>query len=1004
MHAVGAAVASQLDSHQEALKREESRKAREDKDKRIKDFIAGRPKVDDYQMPCLKLYIQAGDFLNDRVTTSYCFESFFRYCISFSAVLMGVQTYNDEEGDWAAVAIIDSLMGVLIVLFTGEVLLKLAAESVAPWRYFRNPQMGRWNTMDLLIVLLCMPYMKSASLGKILRVLRLAKVAASLPKYHVFIMATLDSAENVANISVLISLIMYMYSIAGVLLFRANDPWHFGSLDRSFFTLLSMTTMDGWTAVLYKNMYGCDSYHEKEIAYLAHPWECKTPQARPAVSAVYCISFVTITGLVMLSMFIGVISISMSKIIMHQNEEKLKQKQHDVLERKKQKLLDVAAGVKAKDLSVHKQNKLAELTSYAKYFIQGVEEAPLIVEEPTELRRKVARLAKRCRELEEHRYFDGFIYMLISTGGILAGLKTYYHEELDFYTTMFGTFMTVMFTVEMLLKIAAEAWQPWHYLYKHREWQPWNMLDCGVVIGSYSRVVPPDLLMVFRMLLVLKIMRMRPSLRVSVDSFLAAVAEVGTIGSLISLVFFFFALIGIVLFKANDPGHFLNLHVAMITLFRVATLDTWSEVMDINVYGCAVFQDLTLPASQTVCDENASGVGGFVSSIAASAYFIVFVVVGTFILLNLFIGVIIIAMEKSMSTMAKEQDVMERARATSQKEDYTEKELLGFHEMFNLMDADQSGSVNLDELALVIELSKTKMTNANVQLLLDGIDADGTGEVDFAEFLEFIVKMKSNGRKKGETGSAGLSGLQTSVVEEKSRLYAFLRKHDLEKGFSNFIAFMNTAVKKSTDTAASDQIERMASRTTTMRLGMQQLPKLRTEVRRAKVFIEDLGMLEKYKSWQLIQDATGWPDLEHGDEGDTEEIDNKQAAAKQLAGPAVSLVPPKAPAAGFATLVLSKAPAAGFASLVPGGPLKAPAVGFAPLAPSQAPAHVMIDFEALAASGVVVREELRGKTSPLHSDRQMSEDRLQDDEPFRLGTGGDSDWDAAVAGGTRFLI
>jgi hypothetical protein len=92
------------------------------------------------------------------------------------------------------------------------------------------------------------------------------------------------------------------------------------------------------------------------------------------------------------------------------------------------------------------------------------------------------------------------------------------------------------------------------------------------------------------------------------------------------------------------------------------------------------------------------------------------------------------------------------------------------------------------------------------------------------------------------------------------------------------------------------------------------------------------------------------------------------------------------------------------ASLVPGAPLKAPAVGFDPLAPSQAPAHVMTDFEALAASGVVVQEKFRGKTSPLHSDRLMSEDRLQEDEPFRLGTGGDLDFDAAVAGGTRFLI
>jgi hypothetical protein len=94
---------------------------------------------------------------------------------------------------------------------------------------------------------------------------------------------------------------------------------------------------------------------------------------------------------------------------------------------------------------------------------------------------------------------------------------------------------------------------------------------------------------------VLKMMKLHPYLRVSVQSFLAAIGETGTIGALMGIVFFFFAILGVSLFKKNDPGHFQNLHVAMLALFRVATLDDWAEVLDTNMYGCEQFQDQAIP-------------------------------------------------------------------------------------------------------------------------------------------------------------------------------------------------------------------------------------------------------------------------------------------------------------------------------------------------------------------------------------------------------------------------
>ena len=48
---------------------------------------------------------------------------------------------------------------------------------------------------------------------------------------------------------------------------------------------------------------------------------------------------------------------------------------------------------------------------------------------------------------------------------------------------------------------------------------------------------------------------------------------------LLLLTFYIFGILGIILFSANDPFHFPNLHTAIITLFRCATLEDWTDVM-----------------------------------------------------------------------------------------------------------------------------------------------------------------------------------------------------------------------------------------------------------------------------------------------------------------------------------------------------------------------------------------------------------------------------------------
>ena len=80
-----------------------------------------------------------------------------------------------------------------------------------------------------------------------------------------------------------------------------------------------------------------------------------------------------------------------------------------------------------------------------------------------------------------------------------------------------------------------------------------------------------------------------------------------------SILFFVYAVLGFHLFHEHDPTHWRNLGYALLTLFRIVTLEDWTDVM---------YKAMEL-------------------SPAYALYFVSFVVVGTFVVVNLFIAVVI---------------------------------------------------------------------------------------------------------------------------------------------------------------------------------------------------------------------------------------------------------------------------------------------------------------------------------------------------------------------------
>jgi voltage-gated sodium channel len=147
------------------------------------------------------------------------------------------------------------------------------------------------------------------------------------------------------------------------------------------------------------------------------------------------------------------------------------------------------------------------------------------------------------------------------------------------------------------------------------------------------------MLRLLRLFRVLKLVKSVPQLAVIIRALFQGLKSIGFIGVLLVLTYYVFAIIGVMLFAGNDQWSFPTLHVAMLTLFRLSTLADWTGVMYTNVYGCEEFP-FGNKAEDTPCDKP------FAWGLVAAVYFILFAVLGAWVMLTLFVGVITSSMDE----------------------------------------------------------------------------------------------------------------------------------------------------------------------------------------------------------------------------------------------------------------------------------------------------------------------------------------------------------------------
>ena len=149
------------------------------------------------------------------------------------------------------------------------------------------------------------------------------------------------------------------------------------------------------------------------------------------------------------------------------------------------------------------------------------------------------------------------------------------------------------------------------------------------------------------------------------------------------------------LFKINDPHHFGTLHISLLSLFRAATMDDWTDLMYINMFGCDRYGYETMP-DECVAPE---GWGYF-----SCAYFVAFVLLGAQILLSLFIGVVTTAMAEA-EIDSKRADKMNRdIKVIVKREGLSEEDVACAFTLFSKLDIDEEGSISFGELEALFRI------------------------------------------------------------------------------------------------------------------------------------------------------------------------------------------------------------------------------------------------------------------------------------------------------------
>ncbi|XP_034877761.1 voltage-dependent T-type calcium channel subunit alpha-1H isoform X1 [Mirounga leonina] len=533
---------------------------------------------------------------------------------------------------------------IFTAIFVAEMMVKVVALGLVSGEHAYLQ--SSWNVLDGLLVLVSLVdivvAMASAGGAKILGILRVLRLLRTLrplrvisraPGLKLVVETLISSLRPIGNIVLICCAFFIIFGILGVQLFKgkfyycegadtrnistkaecqaARYRWvrrkyNFDNLGQALMSLFVLSSKDGWVNIMYD---GLDAVGIDQQPVPNHnPW-----------MLLYFISFLLIVSFFVLNMFVGVVVENFHKCRQHQEAEEARRR-----EEKRQRRLE------RKRRSTFPSPEAQRRPYYADY-------------SPT--RRSIHSL---CTS----HYLDLFITFIIGVNVITMSMEHYNQpKSLDEALKYCNYVFTIVFVFEAVLKLVAFGFRRF---FKDR----WNQLDLAIVLLSIMGItleeiemnaalpINPTIIRIMRVLRiarVLKLLKMATGMRALLDTVVQALPQVGNLGLLFMLLFFIYAALGVELFgrlecSEDNPceglsrhATFSNFGMAFLTLFRVSTGDNWNGIMKDTLRECAREDKHCLSYLPAI----------------SPIYFVTFVLVAQFVLVNVVVAVLMKHLEES---------------------------------------------------------------------------------------------------------------------------------------------------------------------------------------------------------------------------------------------------------------------------------------------------------------------------------------------------------------------
>jgi voltage-gated sodium channel len=214
-----------------------------------------------------------------RIVGSQRFDAVIVAVIVANAVVLGLQTYPGVVADHGDT--LDLLNAIFLGVFVIELLMRIGSYGRRPQDFFKSG----WNIFDFVVISAAfVPGVRdSSTLLRLARLLRVVRIVRLLPDLRVLLTGVVRSLPPLISMTILVTLLLFVYGMIGWLLFADELPEQWGTIGSAMLTLFVMLTLENFPQYMDDGMS-------------VHPW-----------SWIYFVTFVLIAAFVVLNVLIGIV-------------------------------------------------------------------------------------------------------------------------------------------------------------------------------------------------------------------------------------------------------------------------------------------------------------------------------------------------------------------------------------------------------------------------------------------------------------------------------------------------------------------------------------------------------------------------------------------------------------------------------------------------------------------------------------------------------------------------